>query len=150
VAREAAEPVYNLEVQGVHVYHVTASGLLVHNPIACRTTPWGTQGPNTEIHHIVTRFANLGRKWAKNWARMSANLLKNAGLSVESFSNKVHLPNHFGQHTELYHRRIYERLRNAVRDATTRAERREAILEELERIANDLLADPARLSGVGL
>lgn len=35
VSRGEPEPVYNLEVQFVHVYHVTAAGVLVHNGTNC-------------------------------------------------------------------------------------------------------------------
>ena len=37
VPRPGVHTVYNLEVQGDHVYHVAQSGVLVHNGVACET-----------------------------------------------------------------------------------------------------------------
>ena len=60
--RPPTDWVYNLEVQGEHVYEVTTTGILVHNLCADvlkrSLNAGGTFGdPGTVAHHIVSRFA---------------------------------------------------------------------------------------------
>jgi hypothetical protein len=59
------------------------------------------------------------------------------------------LPNHQGPHAELYHRRVFERLEEAAGTRTGQA-LTDAVRQELQRIADELIADPTRLTGVGL
>ncbi len=44
--QQALQTVYNLEVQGQHVFRVTSNGLLVHNTCAT-STKWGWTGSNS-------------------------------------------------------------------------------------------------------
>ena len=66
VPRSGTEPVYNLEVQTEHVYHVTDAGVLVHNGRVCPTP--SRPGPKTDpnaphnakIREIAERLKSEG------------------------------------------------------------------------------------------
>jgi hypothetical protein len=105
--------------------------------------------PTSEIHHIVTTYENAARGWERNWAQESQKILDRAAVGLESKANKLLLPGHNGPHPELYHKRVFERLRDAARNKTGQA-LNDAVTKELEQIRADLLADPSRLSGIGL
>ncbi|MDD3471101.1 MAG: polymorphic toxin-type HINT domain-containing protein, partial [Thermoguttaceae bacterium] len=54
LARPSPELVYNIEVLGEHVYHVTTDGVLVHNMCASRKP--------TEGHHPIPKFMGGNKK----------------------------------------------------------------------------------------
>lgn len=130
-------PVYNLRISEYHTYFVGRRD-------------WGfSVWAHNDCHHIVSRYSNAGRGWAKNWTQKSQNLLKKAGIGLESQKNKVNLFPHQGPHPQLYHQRVYERLLGAAigKKGPGRAA---SLVQELESIASDLTAQASRLSGVGL
>jgi hypothetical protein len=104
---------------------------------------------SAHVHHVVSRYSNATRGWARNWSELARAILAEAGVGVESQSNKLRLPGHWGPHPELYHRVVFERLQRAA-EGRTGAELTEKVRQELQKIMEDLLADPSRLSGVGL
>ena len=76
-SRAEPAPVYNLEVQGTHVYQVAANGVLVHNGVACSTSVLGhypeyvvkAQEIGAHYFHVPTRIWNRMsgvEKWAAN------------------------------------------------------------------------------------
>ena len=111
--------------------------------------PQSVPAPVSNSHHVVSRYGNTGRGWQRNWTQEAQGILDRAGVRVESGANRVTLPGHEGPHPELYHQRVYERLSEAERNRTGQA-RTDAVRHELQRIADDLLADPTRLTGVWL
>jgi len=139
--------VYNIEVQGEHVYRVTRGGLLVHNGGVCPLGKAGT-GP---LHHLVSKYDNLTRGWSQKWVVKSKQILDNARVSVESGWNKVYMPSHYGPHPELLHKRVYERLAAAVKGLRKNTKPyTEAVQKELRSIGQDLLDDVGKLNGPGL
>jgi hypothetical protein len=110
---------------------------------------------SSPIHHIGSRFANVIRAaregWERPWAQMTQRLLRRAGIRLNDPHNLVRVPGHgrYAPHPELYHRRVYQRLLEAAGDLRGAA-RRQAILDELDRLATELRRWPSRLTGRGL
>jgi hypothetical protein len=129
--------VYNVRIAEYHTYFVGS-----------REWGWSVWAHN-DCHHIVTKYSNAARKWTQNWARKSQAILARAGIGLNSIKNKVDLLLHHGPHPELYHQRVYERLAE-VADGLRGAALTKAIEEELAKIAEELRADPSKLSGIGL
>jgi hypothetical protein len=128
-------PVYNIEVHGEHVYQVGQLGVLAHN----------------QCHHIVSYFQNAGRGFASNWSVRGQDVVRNALIGIHSKLNKVQLPWHKGQHPELYHQRVAERLEGVVKNLTPGTPQyTQAVTTELQNIANFLLNNPNGLNGIGL
>jgi len=73
-------------------------------------------------------------------------------MTVRSNANLVNLRWHSGPHPELYHRRVYEILRNEVRGLMPyQQEYVDAVTGALTRIAQALKASPTNgLNGIGL
>ncbi len=144
--RPTRENVYNIEIDGEHVFYVGNDGVLVHN-----TCPYGAKGTGP-LHHLVSHFANLGRGWAKRWTQLSQKLLVRVGISPRNNNlNKVFLPGHSGPHPESYHRRVFkylEGIQKSVR-GQSKAAQRAAIEQGLEDIANELL-DPKKRARWGI
>ena len=94
VLRGEPEAVYNLEVQGEHVYRVTAGGVLVHNAMPCAAQfavgPHGqmlTPRLGTESHHGVlsawmkARFANYSEDLAPAILMLAENHVATKGIT---------------------------------------------------------------------
>ena len=103
--------VYNLEVDGEHVYCVGAGSLLVHNEC--------TDGP---LHHIVTRYDNLHRPHDVVEAIAdSKNILKDAGVGMNQTGvggNLRRIPGHTGPHPNQYHLDVNNSLREGIEGFT--------------------------------
>jgi len=106
-------------------------------------------GASVRSHHIVSVYGNASRGWQRNWTAEAQRILDRAGVGLDSQANRVGLAGHQGPHPELYHQRIFERLRDAGAGKTG-TDLTDAITQELETIANLLREDPSRLSGAGL
>ncbi|MFM9965206.1 MAG: polymorphic toxin-type HINT domain-containing protein, partial [Planctomycetaceae bacterium] len=114
-ARPGPQAVFNLEVDGTHVYHVSRTGCLVHNQCPL----FGKKAFNTKIHHLVSYFGNKLRGFAANWSQKSQKILKAAGIDPKNSKwNQMHVPNHKGPHPQKYHKAVYERLKKAVEGKT--------------------------------
>ncbi len=86
--RNTTEPVYNLEVDVEHVYHVGSSGILVHN--AGEVYPGGPKGkkaarPEEGANKTRTRLASL--QWWKNVGR--ASLRRHRRSAVERLQRPI-------------------------------------------------------------
>jgi hypothetical protein len=66
-------------------------------------------------------------------------------MSLEDVANKVRLKGHEGPHPELYHREVVERLGRAVKPCKTAETCRVRLVNELAKIANELLTPGSKL-----
>jgi len=66
-------------------------------------------------------------------------------MSLEDVANKVRLKGHEGPHPEQYHRKVVSRLQDAVNSCKTTDACRVRLINELARIANDLLTPGSEL-----
>lgn len=112
-------PVFNLEVDADHTYHVGANGVLVHNE--CTTGQW---------HHIVSIYDNLKRPLAAAAIREARDILRNAHLDIKCRgigNNLRQIPGHSGPHPIAYHQEVARVLREVTNGLTPRTrEYREA------------------------
>ena len=130
-----SQPVYNIEVHGEHVYQAGEFGLLVHN----------------ECHHIVSIYQNAGRGFLEPWTVNAQGILRKAGIGLHSKLNKVELPWHRGMHPEMYHEKVFLRLRAAVTGLEEGSTvYRQRVADELQEIAGILMGNPGALGGIGL
>ena len=126
--RSGTERVYNLEVDGEHVYYVSADGVLVHNRCSKLRTALEKENvfnPGDQAHHLVPQGAHTGRDAEIQKAiSRSQKILKRAGIDIHDTANGMllHVSRHKGIHTDLYFEAVYDRLKNkrgkaAVTDA---------------------------------
>ena len=104
--RGPPQTVYNLEVDGEHVYCVSNGGLLVHN--------------TCQMHHIVTEYDNLRRGPDVSEAvAKSKGILGNANIGFQSGLNLRSTPGHIGkQHSAAYHQYVSQSLANNTKGLT--------------------------------
>lgn len=129
--------VYNVEINGEHVYRVGTMGLLAHN--ACTkqlrkalNTPRGSGA----AHHIVPPGS------MNPDAARARKALEKAGVSLESYWNGVMLNPKV--HNPLHTKDYYKNVANAVEDGL-RAGGPEGVIDVLQRIAGDLAGGRAHL-----
>jgi hypothetical protein len=77
---KVAEPirVYNIEVQGQHVYQVSALGMLVHNTCP-RTIDIRNLSPHPSAQRTVADAEKLARMGAFDWAKYQPIIVENMG-----------------------------------------------------------------------
>jgi len=98
--------VYNLEIDGEHVYRVGEDGLLVHN--SC-------EAPD---HHIVSEYDNLRRAEAAKAIKESRKILDGAKIPIGSKGlgkNVRSIPGHRGPHPIEYHKYVARSLKEAIK-----------------------------------
>jgi hypothetical protein len=138
--RSGAERVYNLEVDGEHVYYVSADGVLVHNSCSkLRTELKKTHDfkPGEEAHHLVPQGPFTGRNAdAQRHVRESQDILKRAGIDIHEAANGMRLPRavHAGLHTNSYLAAVYSRL------SSVDGQGHDAVARILESIRQDISA----------
>ena len=98
--RPGPQVVYNLEIYGEHVYHVTPDGVLVHN--AC-----------PHEHHVVMKgnFSHW-RKENRDYVINAQNLIDRYGISINDPRNLLDNVMNEG-HTVRYAKKVYEQLKRA-------------------------------------
>ena len=77
------QTVYNLEVQGKHVFRVTSNGLLVHNTCPPKGLPAVKKGVNSGIQHAANQAVNKGIVGAAD----RANVLEQLRTLTKSLKN---------------------------------------------------------------
>ncbi|RKH67485.1 AHH domain-containing protein [Corallococcus llansteffanensis] len=98
--------------------------------------PGDAKGP---VHHICTNKNTLSAVTGGPWTPRCEDVFKKAGMTLEDVVNKVRLNGHEGPHPERYHREVVERLERAVERCRTTETCRSRLVNELAKIANELL-----------
>ena len=98
--------------------------------------PGDAEGPT---HHICTNKNTISAASGGPWTPLCEKIFKKAGLTLEDVANKVRLNGHEGPHPELYHAAVAERLKVAVSACRTTETCRVKLVNELAKIANELL-----------
>ena len=99
--------VYNLELDEVHTYYV-AGGVLVHN--------------YCEDHHIASDKSKKSGYTSEYEA-----IFESAGMSLQDKENIVSLEEHRGAHTKAYKEFVLKKLKEAVENKTSIADRNAAL-----------------------
>lgn len=104
--------------------------------------PGDAEGP---VHHICTNKNPVSAVSGGPWTPLCEQIFKKAGMTLEDVANKVRLNGHEGPHPERYHRRVINRLEQAVSRCRTPDACRGTLLHELATIANELLTPGSEL-----
>ncbi|QSQ12154.1 AHH domain-containing protein [Myxococcus landrumensis] len=106
--------------------------------------PGDAEGP---VHHICTNKNPVSDATGGPWTPACEEIFEKAGMSLEDAANKVRLKGHEGPHPEFYHNQVVTRLQAAVRTCRTTEACRIRLLNELAKIADELLSPGAELRG---
>ncbi|MBZ4421580.1 AHH domain-containing protein [Myxococcus sp. RHSTA-1-4] len=104
--------------------------------------PGDAEGP---VHHICTNKNTVSAASGGPWTPICEEIFEKAGMSLEDVANKVRLKGHEGPHPERYHQAVTGRLREAVQRCKTTEDCRAELVNELARIASELLTPGSRL-----
>lgn len=91
------------------------------------------------VHHICTNKNRVSTASGGPWTPACEEIFEKAGMTLEDAANKVRLKGHEGPHPELYHSQVVNRLQVAVSQCRTPEACRAKLLNELAKIANELL-----------
>ncbi|MFP2932203.1 AHH domain-containing protein [Pyxidicoccus sp. 3LG] len=104
--------------------------------------PGDAEGP---VHHICTNKNPVSAASGGPWTPICEEIFEKAGMSLEDVANKVRLNGHEGPHPELYHQQVVGRLQRAVTTCRSTETCRVKLLNELAKIANELLTPGSEL-----
>ncbi|RUO92457.1 hypothetical protein D7Y11_14720 [Corallococcus sp. AB018] len=104
--------------------------------------PGDEKGP---VHHICTNKNLISDAAGGPWTPKCEKVFKKAGMTLEDAANKVRLNGHEGPHPERYHTEVLQRLNRSVSRCRTTETCRASLMEELAKIANELLTSDSPL-----
>lgn len=104
------------------------------------------EGEKAPIHHIATVRNDESTARGGPWTPRLKKFFDKAGMSMEDEANQLPVRGHKGPHPEEYHQEVYKRLGEAVEDCETTAQCREALTQELERLAEEIQDVGSRLN----
>ncbi|WP_163783016.1 AHH domain-containing protein [Myxococcus vastator] len=99
------------------------------------------------VHHICTNKNPIADTTGGPWTPVCEEIFEKAGMTLEDVANKVRLKGHEGPHPEFYHNQVVTRLQTAVRACRTIETCRAKLLNELAKIADELLTPGTELRG---
>jgi hypothetical protein len=106
----------------------------------------GIQGdPDGKVHHICTDKNDISDSSGGPWTPLFEKFFKKAGMSLNDPANQVRIRGHEGPHPEAYHTAVYERVREAVTGCRGASSCREALLEALKELSQELLTTGSKL-----
>lgn len=97
------------------------------------------------VHHICTSRNPISNVTGGPWTPLCEEVFARAGISVEDVSNKVRLGGHQGPHPREYHEAVLRRLNDALGKCRNTGTCRSRLVEELAKIANELLTPGSAL-----
>ncbi|MFB1478856.1 AHH domain-containing protein [Corallococcus sp. RDP092CA] len=100
------------------------------------------EGP---VHHICTNKNPVSAVSGGPWTPLCEEVFARAGMSLEDVSNKVRLGGHQGPHPREYHEAVLRRLNDALGKCRSMDACRSRLVEELARIAEELLTPGSAL-----
>jgi hypothetical protein len=133
-------------ITGEAVTIALAPGALAMTAQAMRGAGAGPVDEEGHNHHIATD------KWwdsAHNdgpWSPRFQKIFDKAGMSLDDPANIVRVKGHKGPHPQEYHERVLRRLTEATRRCRTQHECRDALTEELRRLAREIATEGTRLN----
>ncbi|MFP2961525.1 AHH domain-containing protein [Myxococcus sp. 1LA] len=104
--------------------------------------PGDAEGP---VHHICTNKNLVSAASGGPWTPLCEEVFARAGMSLEDVANKVRLEGHQGPHPREYHEAVLRRLNDALGRCRNKDACRSRLVEELAKIAEDLLAPASEL-----
>ncbi|WNG25933.1 hypothetical protein F0U62_19350 [Cystobacter fuscus] len=106
--------------------------------------PGDAEGP---VHHICTNKNTISAVSGGPWTPLCEKIFEKAGMTLEDVANKVRINGHEGPHPGPYHEKVTSRLQDAVSRCKTTETCRAKLVNELARIASELLTPGSELRG---
>ena len=103
-------------------------------------------GEPGDLHHIATVENEKSPARGGPWTPRLKDFFDKAGMSMEDPANKVRIPGHKGPHPREYHERVFRQLRDALRRCDNTTTCREALTQELRRLAEQLRREGTELN----
>lgn len=100
------------------------------------------EGP---VHHICTNKNTISAAAGGPWTPLCEKIFEKAGMTLEDVANKVRINGHEGPHPGPYHEKVTSRLQDAVSRCKTTDTCRARLMNELARIASELLTPGSEL-----
>lgn len=97
-------------------------------------------------HHIATNKWTKATRDGGPWTPQFQALFDRAGMSLNDRANIVRLKGHQGPHPQAYHEEVFQRLFEAMGRCRSMIQCREALTEELLRLARELSTEGSRLN----
>jgi hypothetical protein len=102
--------------------------------------------PDGTVHHICTDKNTVSATEGGPWTPLFEDIFKKAGMSLRSDpANQIRIRGHQGPHPKAYHQEVFRRVFEKTRRCTSEASCRQALTEELKRIAKELTTPGSRL-----
>jgi hypothetical protein len=98
--------------------------------------PGDPEGP---VHHICTNKNMTSAASGGPWTPLCEKIFGRAGMKLDDSANQVRLKAHQGPHPREYHQTVINRLGKALGNCKTEETCRVRLVEELAKIAEDLL-----------
>ena len=137
---------------GVRSIAIPAAGVLniTLAPTAVAAVAMGPGGviqgdPEGNIHHICTDKNEVSEASGGPWTPLFQEVFDRAGMSLGDAANKVRIQGHQGPHPRQYHEEVLRRIDQATQGCRGPAQCREALVDELSKIAQELLTEGSRL-----
>nr|WP_224240943.1 AHH domain-containing protein [Hyalangium gracile] len=102
--------------------------------------------PLLHEHHIATDKWLEATHSGGPWTPQFQKLFDRAGMSLNDPANKVRVRGHRGPHPEEYHREIFRRLRDSMRECRGTHQCREALTSELKKLAQEICTESSYLN----
>lgn len=106
------------------------------------------RSPGDEVgpfHHICTNKNTKSAVTGGPWTPLCVEAFARAGMSLEDVANKVRLGGHKGPHPREYHEAVLRRLNDALGKCRNKDACRSRLVEELAKIADELLTQGSEL-----
>ncbi|NOK11240.1 AHH domain-containing protein [Corallococcus exercitus] len=138
-------------VAEVSAVAVSASGE-VTIALAPNAVAMSAKGPNVpapvevRVHHIATNKWWEATRDGGPWSPRFQELFDRAGMSLDDEVNTVRVPGHKGPHPQAYHKAVYARLRDALGRCRTLLKCREALVEELQSLGQEISTQDSPLN----
>jgi hypothetical protein len=107
-------------------------------PNAVAMAARGMSGGRVRDHHLATDKNSVSTARGGPWTPRFKRIFKKAGMELKDPENVVPVEGHKGPHPQRYHERVYARLEEATKGCRKVAECREALVNELRRLAKEV------------
>ncbi|PTL77173.1 AHH domain-containing protein, partial [Vitiosangium sp. GDMCC 1.1324] len=143
-----------LSLEGATTVRMVADGTVLVTGVAAGTVAAAAGSACTDgsqkqdghhWHHLATNKNDSSTQSGGPWTPLFSRLFAKAGLDLDAAENLVYLQGHKGPHPEEYHTEIYRRLTTAVAQCQTLMQCRNALVEELKKIAREVCTPGTRL-----
>ncbi|WP_434345079.1 AHH domain-containing protein [Myxococcus virescens] len=119
------------------------------SPEAAAGAVGGIQGdPEGEVHHICTNKNDKSDRTGGPWTPRFERFFMQAGMKLSDPANLVRIRGHKGSHPAEYHQEVFRRLDLATKRCRGEARCRALLVDELAKIARELVREGSELRGL--